>query len=247
MDTMLILEGPQGLKKSTALKVLSNALMPNLFTDDMDKPNSKDAAMQMQGRLIIEISELASLTKTEVEHVKSWLSRTADRFRLPFGKIVQEFPRTCVFAGTHNPIEGVGYLKDPTGARRFWPVRCTNIDIRALQRDGEQLWAEAVHRYNAGEIWWLSSDDEHKTALQAQSSRAEHDPYADMINEFITGRTIASINQIMTALEIPKERRSSMTSKRISGYMGSIGWKAGTEGGRLTFYSPDHRDLYAAE
>src|SRR5690606_22503655 len=132
MDTMLILEGEQGLKKSTALRVLSDALCEGVFTDEMSDPNSKDAGLQMQGMLIVEIAELDAFRRAEITQIKAWLARQKDRFRRPYGKVVEEFARGCVFAGTVNPIGNTGYLKDPTGARRFWPVKCTDINIEAL-------------------------------------------------------------------------------------------------------------------
>jgi predicted P-loop ATPase len=109
---------------------------------------SKDAALQIRGVWIVEISELDSLVRSEIASIKAFMSRSADRFRPPFGKRVVECPRQCVFAGTVNHTE---YLRDETGARRFWPVLCGSIDIEALARDRDQLWAEATHRYSSGE------------------------------------------------------------------------------------------------
>src|SRR5581483_7104435 len=124
-DCCLILEGPQGIKKSTALRTLAG----EYFTDELADLGSKDAALQIRGVWIVEISELDSLARSEIASIKAFMSRTADRFRPPFGKRVVECPRQCVFAGTVNHTE---YLRDETGARRFWPVLCGTIDIEAL-------------------------------------------------------------------------------------------------------------------
>ena len=175
VDTMMVLEGKQGLKKSSAIKALADELGPRLFTDEISDPNSKDAALQMQGTFIIEIAELDAFRKAEITQIKSWMSRQVDRFRRPYGKIIEDFPRSCVFAGSVNP-SGTGYLKDATGARRFWPVRCTSIDLEAIHTDAAQLWAEAVHMFKDGEPWWLEGNDIAE-AEKVQAERYEIDPF----------------------------------------------------------------------
>lgn len=223
MDTMLVLEGRQGIKKSTALRVLADGLTPGAFTDEMSDPNSKDAAMQMQGALIVEIAELDAFRRAEVSQIKAWLARQVDRFRRPYGKIVEEFPRSCVFAGTVNPLANNGYLKDATGARRFWPVEANHIDIQRLQAEAHQLWAEAVMLYNEGEQWWLT-DEEEKLAATAQSARYEVDPYGELIDEVSRGLNKIRLQAIMNFLDIPKERRNSIVSRRVSSHMSMNGW-----------------------
>jgi predicted P-loop ATPase len=113
---------------------------------------SKDASMQLRGVLIVELSELDVLNRAEMARAKAFLSLQTERFRLPYGRRVIQVPRQCVFIGTTNSDQ---WLKDETGGRRFWPVRCGQIDIPGLKRDRDQIWAEAVHRYRAGERWWL--------------------------------------------------------------------------------------------
>lgn len=238
MDNMIILEGPQGLKKSSALRALSDGLVPHVFTDEMSDPNSKDAALQMQGAWIIEISELDSFKRAEVSQIKAWLARQTDRLRRPYGKIVEEFPRSCVFAGTVNPVGNSGYLKDPTGGRRFWPVMCKAIDLDALSKDARQLWAEAAAIYAAGERWWLTQEEE-EVAFAVQSERYEDDPYSELIDNALTMTTETTMNTILGILEIPIQNRSVLVARRIEAHLSTRGWtKDKRPGGRVFYVRP---------
>jgi predicted P-loop ATPase len=145
VDHMPVLEGPQGKQKSEALRTL--AINDAWFTDRLSHIASKDAMLETAGVLIVEIAEMDALTKATTSKAKQFVTQRKDRFRPPYGKHLVMVPRQCVFAGTINPTVG-GYLKDPTGARRFWPVACQGmIDLDGLKRDRDQLWAEAVARF----------------------------------------------------------------------------------------------------
>jgi predicted P-loop ATPase len=178
-DHMLILEGPQGARKSTALKVLAGEAW---FTDELAEIGSKDAAQQMRGVWIVEIAELDAIGRAEVSRIKAFLSRTVDRYRPPYGRYVIDVPRQCVFAGSVNPDT---YLRDETGNRRFWPVRCGTIDLDALRRDCDQLWAEAVVRYREGAIWWLQDPELIALADEAQAQRMQTDAWDGLIERWI--------------------------------------------------------------
>ena len=178
-DHMLILEGPQGAKKSSALATLAG---DGWFTDELAEIGSKDAALQMRGVWIIEIAELDAIGRAEVSRIKAFLSRTVDRYRPPYDRYVVDVPRQCVFAGSVNHDT---YLRDETGNRRFWPVRCGRIDLDALQRDRDQLWAEAVVRYRQGAIWWIDDHDLIAAANAEQEARVEPDAWHALIERWL--------------------------------------------------------------
>ena len=182
-DHMLILEGEQGARKSTALKILAGE---EWFTDELPDLGSKDAAIHMQGVWIVEIAELDAIGRAEVSRIKAFLTRTTDRFRPPYGRHTVEIKRQCVFAGTVNPDT---YLRDETGNRRFWPIRCGDIDVEGLARDRDQLWAEAVHRFKSGAIWWLEDKDLLKAARDEQDKRYQSDAWDGVIDRWLTHET----------------------------------------------------------
>lgn len=241
MDTMLILEGAQGLKKSTALRIIADAIAPNLFTDEMSDPSSKDAGMQMQGAWVVEIAELDAFRAAEVTTLKAWLARQVDRFRPPYGRLVAEFPRTCVFAGTVNP-SGAGYLKDSTGNRRFWPVKCAAIDIDGLSRDAVQLWAEAVHCYRNGVQWWLEETEE-TLARFIQDQRYEEDPWSRLIKDSVIGKTHVRVVDVMKDLDIPKKDMNVFVNHRIAKYLQKQGWIRTKIDEETVFHKPEEELL----
>ncbi|MDI3470341.1 MAG: virulence-associated E family protein [Pseudolabrys sp.] len=179
VDHMLILEGPQGAKKSSALKTLAGA---EWFTDELAEVGSKDAAQQMRGMWVIELAELDAISRAEVSRIKAFLTRTTDRYRPPYERYVVEVPRQCVFAGSVNPDT---YLRDETGNRRFWPVRCGSIDLDALACDRDQLWAEAVARYREGAIWWLDEPELVASAKAEQDHRYHADAWDARIDRWL--------------------------------------------------------------
>jgi predicted P-loop ATPase len=158
---------------------------------------------------------LDALTKASNSAVKSFVSRCSDRFRPPYGKHVVDHPRQCVFAGTINPIDG--YLKDPTGARRFWPVVCGHIDLETLARDRDQLWAEALVRFQAGMPWWLDTPELEALAKLEQEARLEVDAWTEKIVQWLAGRTDASVGEVLTgALGVARESWSRTVQNRVA-------------------------------
>jgi len=187
VDTVLILEGPQGLRKSTAFRILGG----QYFSDAAIDVNNKDSAMLASSFWFIELAELSTFRKSEDQALKAFISRTEDTYRPPYGRTNVKTPRRCVFVGTTNDDD---YLRDPTGHRRFWPVKCTRIDTDTLTRDREQIWAEAVVRFHQGETWWLTS--EQATGAEQQAALRQEN-YGDGRKEVI----------LRWLLEMPADKR----------------------------------------
>jgi predicted P-loop ATPase len=230
-DTCLILEGPQGIKKSTALRVLGEPW----FTDQIPELGSKDAAIQIHGVWIVEIAELESMARTEVGRVKAFMSCQSDRFRPPYATRPIDSPRQCVFAGSVNHAD---YLRDDTGNRRFWPVECKAavIDIDGLAAAKDQLWAEAVYLHFEGKAWWLDSVELTKEAEAEQSARYDGDPWDELILKWAEGRESISIAEVlMNCLEKRKDLWTQMDKNRVARCLRVNGWerfKSGPRAGR---------------
>jgi predicted P-loop ATPase len=217
-DCCLILEGPQGIRKSTALRTIAG----DFFTDELADLGSKDAAMQTRGVWIIELSELDSLGHAEVARIKAFISRTTDRFRPPYGMRLVESPRQCIFAGTVNHGS---YLRDETGGRRFWPIVCGAIDIAALQRDRDQLWAEAKARFQSGASWWLETADLVRLASDQQEARYEGDPWEEILTPWLDGRESTSVSEVLQrCIDKPQAQWTQTDKIRVARCLRSRGW-----------------------
>jgi hypothetical protein len=163
-DFVPILEGLQGVRKSTFIRVLAKHWFAELEGDFHDK---KALVESMQGSWIVELPELQGFSKAEVTTIKGFVSRPIDKVRLSYQRRASEFPRQCVFIGSTNESE---YLRDMTGGRRFWPIACgvTEIDTDRLAREIDQIWAEAKAMYDA----WRASYPHGSLPLYMQNAEA---------------------------------------------------------------------------
>jgi hypothetical protein len=149
----------------------------------------KDMVAVITGKMIVELSELATMRRADVESLKALLTKCVDDVRLSYERDAKSYPRTCVFLGTTNKIKE-SYIADETGARRFWPcvvgeVKAVNVDL--LTRDVDQLWAEAIEAYEDGEDWHTVPRE---LVLQEQADRQitviDNDPWYGKIKSALT-------------------------------------------------------------
>ena len=173
-----------GGRKSTALNVLASDAW---FTDELAATRIERPAQQMRGVWIIEMAELDAIGKAEVSRIKAFLSRTTDRYRPPYERYVITVPRQCVFAGSVNADT---YLRDETGNRRFWPVRCGEIDLEALLAIGTSFGPKPSHGSTPGPIWWLEDKDLAALAEVAQEARYQPDAWDGLIERWLNSERL---------------------------------------------------------
>ena len=225
MDNMLVLEGAQDLGKSSALRALFGSAY---FTEMVDElKDHKRFVEQIGGKWVVEFAELSAIRRADVERVKAIITMQVDKVRLSYARSTAEMPRQCVLAASVNPKVDSGYLTDPTGNRRFWPVRCTAINMAGIVRHRDDLWAEAVTRYRDGEPWWLSSDQA-GDAQREQAERVSVDPWQDhLIEQLDDSKRYTSIAILDEIIKLPKERQDQFAKNRIAGIMATLGWTQG--------------------
>jgi predicted P-loop ATPase len=233
VDTVLVLEGEQGVLKSTAIAALFGeeytAESVNLF----DQHNKM--VMSMMGAWVVELSEFVAMEKENTNKVKGMLSMRSDRVVLPYAKLASDHPRQCVFFATINPGES-GYLTDGTGNRRYWPVEVVKADIPRIVASRDQIWAEAYKAFLDGEQWWLTADEEPLAKVQV-ATREEYDVWQDILREKLFSQSRATPAEVMDALGIPHERKDRKNEIRIARSMKRLGYK-------LTFPKDHNRNTY---
>jgi hypothetical protein len=192
-DCALILESKkQGRGKSTGLEILAS---PEWFADSGIDIGNKDSYQNLRGVWIYELGELDGVRGREVTKVKNYIGARSDRYRKSFDHRSADVPRQGVFAGTTNEAE---YLQDTTGNRRFLPVRVNrDVDREALRRDRDQLWAEAYHRFLAGEAWHINTHEFRKLCEEQQRGRVRDDVWAPKIAAWLEHPTIGLDTKII--------------------------------------------------
>jgi len=219
VDYMPVFEGPQGKGKSQACKILAGE---DWFSDHLPDIHSKDASQHLRGKWLIEFAELDKMSRVESSALKAFLTRDTEKYRPPYGRYDVEEPRQCVFFGTVNDSN---YLKDETGNRRFWPVACGGLDLGGIARDRDQLLAEAVVKFDAGEKYWPDAAFEAEVIKPVQDERYMGDAWDEDIARYATlnsdGFTMSDL--AWKALDIPIDRLDMSAQLRISKSLKLIG------------------------
>lgn len=189
-DHMLILEGAQGIGKSKALRALGGPFYTEYSKGiSGNGSNHKDMVAVIVGKLIVEMAELATVKKADIETLKAIITTPVDDVRLSYERDAKSYPRTCVWAGTTNEV-GQAYIADVSGARRFWPVWAGEVkkpNVDALKEIRDQLWAEAVEAYENGEDWWSVPTEETLREQEARQMSVEVlDPWYNRIRQALT-------------------------------------------------------------
>lgn len=239
MRAMPILEGEQFKGKSTAARILGG----EFFGDTPIDLNNKDAYQLIQGRWLYEIAELDAFNRAETTRIKSFVSSPEDRFRAPYERAPRDHLRQVVFIGTTNQDE---YFKDQTGNTRYWPVRCgveDDIKLDGLRLARDQLFAEAVALFQAGERWHPSAEEQRSLFEPEQQSREIADPWQTLIYEYLVSITFdkVSTTDILSdclKVEAGKIDGTRQMATRVGIAMKRLGWikKRETNSSRGYYY-----------
>lgn len=203
MDYMLVLQGAQGAKKSSVLKILAG----EYYAGGTFRIGDKDSMQVLQGRLLFNFNELDSMGKAESTAVKSFVTERTDVFRAPYAPSFSEYKRNCVLTGDTNQDD---FLKDATGDRRCWPVHCSDVKPELMAQIRDQLFAEAVHRYKAGEQRYPDKAEEQRLFLPQQDRWKFVDVWQDVLARYVNSEEFAGMEfdgTVKDHVELKNHRR----------------------------------------
>ncbi len=234
VQSTMVLEGDENIGKSTFLETLAG---PKAWYASIQVDlSSKDAIQYIHGPWISDFSEMTAFKKTgQTEALKDFLSRSFDRVRLPYKPNVVDLPRRGVFAATTN--EKV-YLASRTGNRRIRPIKCTYVkELEPSVR--EQLWAEAKHRYLAGEDVWKIEDEAGLKAAVQDRELDRHDAWHDEAYKYLVRVPTTTIADVLTlALAVPVERQDNRAQQRVTRILQDLGWTRSRTGDGRSWRAP---------
>jgi len=223
---MLVLEGSQSAGKSSLLKALATFGHQNYFSDALSFANigNPNLAQFLRGNLLFEFAELSGMSNKDRNVIKSFMTQTHDEILPKYSNIVEKWPRQFVMAGSTNDSD---WLNDPTGGRRFWPVKVGKIDVAGFNLVKEQIWAEAVYRAEQGEPHFINVDDPiYKLAQLEQVDRFDGHVWQDVVMSYVEGKDSVSIDEVLTkAINKPKERWNKNDKRDIAEILRAEGWE----------------------
>ncbi len=233
-DYMLILEGKQGILKSSACKILAGEWYSENLPDLKSDPVR--VSQHLRGKWLIEISELSSISRAEAEELKAFITQKVENYTPKFGRKEVIEPRQCVFVGTTNKEN---YLRDETGGRRNWPVHANIIDLTALKHDRDQLFAEAVTLYRQGAPWWPEAEFERENITPEQDERYEGDAWEDAIGDYLSTQGRVTILQVaQEALHIDLPKIGTIDQRRIAAILVHMHWVRAKRTNGKRFWTP---------
>ena len=223
VDTMTILQGDQGIRKSSALKLLFG---PHWFSDTPIDLSNKDSYVGLRGKWAIEWAEFETASRFEQGRIKAFCSSATDHYRDPYGRRARDVPRQCVFVASTNEFE---VLKDGTGGRRYMPFLLgEGIDLAGIERDRDQFWAEAVVAYRAGERWWAESAEERELCRDEQEARYDADAWESVVMRWartVTRERITTDEVASQAIGLDVARIGKSEQTRIGTILRRHGWR----------------------
>ena len=236
-DYMIVLEGPQGEEKSKFCRALAS---DQYFSDHIPSLTGDHVrfSMHLRGKWLIEISELAAFNKiADVESLKALITRRIEIYTPKYGRKERHEPRQCLFIGTTNTDD---WNRDETGGRRFWPVKVEHVDLDWLAEYRDQLFAEAVEAYEAGEPHWPDRNFERRVIAPQQDKRLFHDAWEETLAKDLEWRATISIAEAAQVIGIPRERLDMLAQKRLGAILRKLKWAKGFDGqGRKVWRKPE--------
>lgn len=225
-DHIIVLEGPQGVGKSSLVEILGGKWYGDIVID----PHSRDTVDAMRGKWFIEFSEMEAVNKHEQQAMKAFITRKVDRVRLAYGRRSVDLPRQCVFMGTMNPDATGEYLNDQTGNRRIWPIKIGRVKFKELADMRDQLFAEAVDMVLKGEATYIIDREIVHLAMSEQKARQSSDPWsapiAEFLNGLIAGRDFVTTRDVWVyALHGSESQLTLAHQRRIAGCLQELGYK----------------------
>jgi predicted P-loop ATPase len=218
-DVMVVLIGKQGIGKSMGIASLCPD--PLWYADDLGADLfDKKAGEGLRGKWLIEFSEFSRINRATLDVAKAFVSRRSDHYRPAYGRVTKDFPRTCFFAGTTNDDHPLHDREN----RRFMPIQCNAVEPGWIPSNRDQLWAEAVARYQRGDKWWVTNPEVVTEVTEKQEEARQNDFWEEVLQEKLKGKQSITMSEAAEALKIYNDRMDKSAQTRIGFALKSIGF-----------------------